>query len=180
VPILFQKGYMKTKANFGRLSITALGVILSCADFVSAAVSSKNINPDNQRTGSVTGKLTGTFGNQVVSGLGETVTLTSSSGGQAVTTKTNAEGRYLFQNVPPGQYVLRTQFEWTTTYVERYEDGTVDRMYVDHSRRLVAQVQVKPRQTSRATNLTVGPTQDGRWAYGGWLLKPHHTVVTND
>jgi hypothetical protein len=170
---------MKSKTNFGRTSLAALGVILCLADFASAAESAKNVSTYNQRTGAVIGKLTGTFGNQVVNGLGETVTLTPSSGGQAITTKTDAEGRYLFQNVPPGQYLLRSQFEWTTTYVERYDDGTVDRMYVDHSRPLVARVQVKPHQTARATNLTVGPTQDGHWAYGGWLSKPHHIVVTD-
>jgi hypothetical protein len=170
---------MKIKTNSKRMAIAALGVILSFADFVSAAESSKNVDPRNQKTGAVIGKLTGTFGNEVVYGFGETVTLTPSSGGQAIATKTDAEGRYLFQNVPPGQYVLRTQFEWTTTYVEHYDDGTIDRMYVDHSRQLVAQVRVRSHETARATNLTVGPTQDGRWAYGGWLLKPHHTVVTD-
>ena len=77
-----------------------------------------------------------------------------------------------------GQYVLRVQFD-DQTYVELHHVATVDRMYVDHSRPLVARVQVKPHQTARATNLTVGPTQDGHCAYGGWLSKPHHTEVTD-
>lgn len=171
---------MKTRANFWRLSLAGLGVVLCLADFVSAAESSKNVATPNQRTGAITGKLTGTFGNQVVYGSGETVTLTPSSNGQAVTTKTNQEGQFLFPNVPPGQYDLRTQFEWTTTYVEEYDDGSVDRMYTDHSRAIVARVRVKPGQTARVTTFTVGPTHDAGWAYGGLLLKPHHTVVSDD
>ena len=81
------------------------------------------------------------------------MTLTPLSGGQATTTKTNEEGRFLFQKVPAGQYELRTQFEWYTTYVEAYDDGTRDRMYVGHSRALVGRVQVKALQTARAKNL---------------------------
>jgi hypothetical protein len=171
---------MKTRANLWRISLAWLGVVLCLADFVSAAESSRNVTPHRQRTGAITGRLTGTFGNRVVYGFGETVTLTPSFNGQAVTTTTNQEGRFLFQNVPPGQYELRTQFEWTTTYVEEYDDGSVDRMYADHSRAIVARVQVKPRQIARVTTFTVGPTHDGGWAYGGLLLKPHHTVVSDD
>jgi len=171
---------MKARANLWRLSLAGLGVVLCLADFVSAAESSKNVTAYSQRTGAITGQLTGTFGNRVVYGFAETVTLTPPSNGQAVTTKTNQEGRFLFQNVPPGQYELRTQFEWTTTYVEEYDDGSVDRMYTDHSRAIVARVQVNPRQTARVTTFTVGPTHDAGWAYGGLLLKPHHTVVSDD
>ena len=104
--------------------------------------------------------------------------LTPLSGGQAITNKTNEEGRFLFQNVPPGQYALRTQFEWYTTYVEAYDDGSRDRMYAGHSRELVGRVQLKPLQTARVTTYTVGPTQDARYAWGGLLFKPHHPVVT--
>jgi hypothetical protein len=143
--------------------------------FVSAAESSKNINTNNQRTGDVTGQLTASFGNQTVYGVAEAVTLTPLSGGQPITTKTNDVGRFLFQNVPLGQYELRTQFEWSTGYVEAYDDGTRDRMWVDHSRTIAGQVQVKPYQTARLTKYTVGPAQDGRWAYGGLVFpRPHH------
>jgi hypothetical protein len=172
---------MKTRANLGRMSPVLLGFVLCFADFVSAAESSKTVNTYHQRTGAVTGQLTGTFGNQVVNAIAEIMTLTPLSGGQAITTKTNELGRFLFQNVPPGQYELRTQFEWSTGYVEAYDDGTRDRMWVDHSRAIAGQVQVKPNQTARVTNYTVGPTQDGGWAYGGLVYpRPHHPLVTCD
>ena len=169
---------MKTKANLGRITLAWLGIVLCFAEFASAADSSKNVNTYNQRTGVVTGQLTATFGNQVVYCWGETVTLTPLSGGQATTTKTNEEGRFLFQNVPAGHYELRTQFEWYTTYVEAYDDGTRDRMYVGHSRALVGQLEVKAHQTARVKNYSIGPTQDARYAWGGLLFKPHRPVVT--
>ena len=169
---------MQTRANLGRITLAGLGIVVCFSDFASATESSKNVNTYNQRTGAVTGQLTATFGNQVVYCWGETVTLTPLSGGQATTTKTNEGGRFLFQNVPAGQYELRTQFEWYTTYVEAYDDGTRDRMYVAHSRALVGRVQVKALQTARVKNYTVGQTQDARYAWGGLLFKPHHPVVT--
>ena len=172
---------MKTRVNFERVPLVLLGVVLCFAGFVSAAESSKSVNPNNQRTGAVTGQLTASFGNQTVYGVAETVTLTPLSGGQPITTKTNDLGRFLFQNVPLGQYELRTQFEWSTGYVEAYDDGTRDRMWVDHSRAIAGQVQVKPHQTARLTKYTVGPAQDGRWAYGGLVFpRPHHPLVTCD
>jgi hypothetical protein len=170
---------MKTRANFGCVPLVLLGVVLCFADFVSAAENSRKVNTNNQTTGAVTGQLTASFGNQTVYGVAETVTLTPLSGGQPLTTKTNDMGRFLFQNVPLGQYELRTQFEWSTGYVEAYDDGTRDRMWIDHSRAIAGQVQVKPHQTARLTKYTVGPAQDGRWAYGGLVFpKPHHPLVT--
>jgi hypothetical protein len=172
---------MKTRANFERISLVLLAAGLCFADFVSAGQSTKNVNTDYQKTGSVTGQLTAAFGNQVVYGIAESVTLTPLSGGQTITTKTNDLGRFLFQNVPPGQYELRTQFEWSTGYVEAYDDGTRDRMWVDHSRAVAGQVQVKPHQTARVTKYTVGPAQEGRWAYGGLVFpRPHHPLITCD
>jgi hypothetical protein len=125
---------MKTRANSRLIPLSVLGVVLCLADLVSAAESAKNVNTYNQRTGAVTGQLTGTFGNQVIYGSAEIITLTPPSGGQPITTKTNEVGRFLFQNVPAGQYILHTQFDWSTGYVEVYDDGTRDRMWADHSR----------------------------------------------
>jgi hypothetical protein len=170
---------MKPRADSGLIPLAMLGVVLGLADFVSAAESAKNVNAYNQSTGAVTGQLTGTFGNQVIYGSAETVTLTPSSGGQPITTKTNEVGRFLFQNVPAGQYILRTQFEWSTGYVEAYDDGTRDRMWVDHSRAIAGRVQIKPHLTAKVINYTTGPTQDARWAYGGLVFPgPHHPLVT--
>lgn len=170
---------MKSRASSGLIPLAVLGVVLWLADFVSAAESSKNVTAYSERTGAVTGQLTGTFGNQVVYGSGETVTLTPSSGGQPITTKTNEVGRFLVQNLPAGQYTLHTQFEWSTGYVEAYDDGTRDRMWVDHSRAVAGLVQIKPHQTAKVTNYTAGPTQDGRWAYGGLVFpRPHHPLVS--
>ena len=172
---------MKTRANLERTTLAVLGVVLCFANFVSAAESSKNLYPSNERTGAVTGQLTATFGSQAVYGVGETVRLTPLSGGQTITTKTNEVGRFLFQNVTPGQYDLRTQFEWSTGYVEAYDDGTRDRMWVDHSRAIVGRVLVKPHQTARVTKYSVGLAQVGRWAYGGLVFpRPHHPLVTCD
>jgi hypothetical protein len=169
---------MKTRANWGRILIAVVGVALGLADAVSAAPGAKDVSTSNQKTGAIAGRLTGAFGNEVVSGANETVTLTPLPGGQAVATKTDAEGRFVFQNLPPGQYELRTRFEWTTSYIEVFDDGTRDRMYADHSKQLVARVQVKAHQTARVTTFSEGETRDTFYAYGGTLSKPHHPVVS--
>src|SRR5260370_34285781 len=119
----------------------ALGVALFLADVVSAANSSKEASAYKNGTGALSGQLSGTFCNQVVYGAGETVTLnplSSGSGGRATSIRTDAEGRFVFAQLPPGQYELRTQLNWTTTYVEVYDDGSTDRLYADHSKQLVA------------------------------------------
>jgi len=92
---------MKTRPKLGRITLAGLGIILCFSDFASAADSSKTVSTYNQRTGAVTGQLTATFGNQVVYGWGETVTLTPLSGGQATTTKTNEGGRFLSRMCQP-------------------------------------------------------------------------------
>ena len=95
---------MKTRANLERTLIAVLGVTLCFADAVSAAERDKKaVSLNNQRTGSVVGRLTTSFRSQVVAGVSEPVTLTPLSGGQAITTKTDADGRFVFQNLPPGQ-----------------------------------------------------------------------------
>jgi len=115
-----------------------------------------------------------------VSGAGETVTLnplSSGSGGRAISIRTDAEGRFVVRDLPPGEYELRTQSNWTTTYVEVYDDGTHDRLYADHSKQLVARVQVKPHQTAHVTIFSEGSIRDAFYAYGGILSKPHHPLV---
>jgi hypothetical protein len=170
---------MKTRANLERTLIAVLGVTLCFADAVSAAERDKKaVSLNNQRTGSVVGRLTTSFRSQVVAGVSEPVTLTPLSGGQAITTKTDADGRFVFQNLPPGQYGFRTRFEWTTTFLETYGDGIQDRQYADHSRDIAGQVQVKPGQTAHIKNYTVGPTVDAFYSYGGSLSRPHHPLVT--
>ena len=171
---------MKSRANLGSITLAGLGIVLCFSDFASAAESSKNVNTYNQRTGAVTGQLTATFGNQVVYCWGETVTLTPLSGGQATTTKTNEEGRFLFQNVSAGQYELKTQLNWTTTYIEVNDDGSSDRMYADHWKELVARVQVKSGQTMHVTTFSEGETRNAFYAYGGTLSRPHHPLVSDD
>jgi hypothetical protein len=170
---------MKTKANLERALIALLGVTLCFAGAVSAAERyNKAASANNQRTGQVIGQLTTTFCDQVVAGAGESVTLTPLSGGQPITTKTDADGRFVFQNVPPGQYGVRTKFEWTTTYLETYDDGIQDRLYTDHSRDIAGQVQVQSGQTAHIKNYSVGSTRDAFYSYGGTLSRPHHPLVT--
>jgi hypothetical protein len=172
---------MKTRAYLERTSLILLGVVLCFADFALAAQSTKVVVPSNQRSGAVTGRLSATFGNQVIYGVAETVTLTPLPGGQAITTKTDEAGRFLFQNVPAGQYAFGTQFEWCTSYIDADDDGGRTRMWVDHSRAITGQVQVKAHQTVHVTKYSVGPAQKGRWAYGGMVFpKPHHPLVTCD
>lgn len=175
---------MKTRTNFGRLVLAVFGVALCLADATSAAERAKTSRTQDHRGGAVSGRLTGTFGNQVVYGAGETVRLTplfaSGSGGQAITIKTDAAGRFLFQGLPPGEYELRTKLNWTTTYIEVNDDGTHDRMYADHWKELVARVRVKPGQTAHVTTFSEGQTRDAFYAYGGTLSKPHHPLVSDD
>ena len=171
---------MKSRANLGSITLAGLGIVLCFSDFASAAESSKNVNTYNQRTGAVTGQLTATFGDQFVYCWGETVTLTPLSGGQATTTKTNEGGRFLFQNVPAGQYELKTQLNWTTTYIEVNDDGSSDRMYADHWKELVARVQVRSGQTIYVTTFSEGETRNAFYAYGGTLSRPHHPLVSDD
>jgi hypothetical protein len=175
---------MKTRTTFGRLVLAVLGAALCLADGMSAAERAKTIRTNDHRASAITGQLTGTFGNQVVYGAGENVTLTpllaSGAGGQATTIKTDAEGRFVFRGLPPGEYELKTQLNWTTTYIEVYDDGTTDRMYADHWKQLVARVQVKPGQTAHVTTFSEGETRNAFYAYGGILSKAHHPLVSDD
>ena len=172
----------RTMASRMGVLIATLGVAFCIASGASAADNARDITTSNQTTGALAGRISGTFGNQVVYGVGETVTLTplfpSGSGGHAITTRTDADGRFAFGGLAPGQYELRTQFSWTTSYVEVYDDGTRDRMYSDHSKQLDARVQVKPKQTARVTTFTESATRDGFYAYGGLLSKAHHPLVS--
>jgi hypothetical protein len=173
---------MRTVASRIGVLIAALGVAFCSVSGVSAAEKARDVSTSNLATGALAGRITGTFGNQVVYGVGETVTLTplfpSGSSGRAITTRTDADGRFAFGGLVPGQYELRTQFDWTTSYIEVYDDGTRDRMYSDHSKQLDARVQVKAKQTARVTTFTESATRDGFYAYGGLLSKAHHPLVS--
>jgi hypothetical protein len=163
---------MKTKSNSGYLFIGMLGVTLFFSNAAFAAQQSKTVSTNRPAPGRVTGQVSGTFGQHVVYDLGEKVTLTPLSGGQPLKTETNIEGRYLFENVPPGLYEFRSRFEWTTSYVDC---GT--RMYVDHSQDLLGRIQVEANRPSRILDYTVGPPHNGFWAYGGIFERPHHPLV---
>ena len=102
---------------------------------------------------------------------------TSGSGGHVLSVKTDGDGRFVFQDLPPGEYEVKTQISWTTSYIEVYDDGTRDRMYADHSKPLVARVQVKPGQKARLTTFSEDSAHDAFYAYGGILSKPHHSLV---
>jgi len=117
-----------------------------------------------------------------VYGAGETVTLTPlvASSGQPIIIKTDVEGRFTFGSLPAGDYELKTQLNWTTTYIEENDDGSTDRMYADHWKPLVARVQVKAGHTAHVTIFSQGETRDAFYAYGGTLSKPHHPLVSED
>ncbi len=174
--------YVKVRTNFGVLIVAVLGVILCFVDAMSAGERPKNVHTQDHRAGAVSGQVTGTFGNQVVYGAGETVTLTPlfASNGQPVTIKTDAEGRFTFGSLPPGEYELKTQLNWTTTYIEENDDGSTDRMYADHWKPLVARVQVKAGHTAHVRIFSQGETRNAFYAYGGTLSKPHHPLVSED
>ena len=173
---------MKTRTNFGQLVLAAVGVALCLAGATSAAERVKTIRAKDHPGGAVSGQLTGTFGNQVVYGAGEAVTLAPlfAPGSQAITIKTDGEGRFVFGGLPPGQYELRTKLNWTTTYIEVNDDGSSDRMYADHWKELVARVQVKSGQTTHVTTFSEGKTHNAFYAYGGTLSRPHHPLVSDD
>jgi hypothetical protein len=117
-----------------------------------------------------------------VYGAGETVTLTPlfASGGQAITIKTDAEGRFAFGGLPPGEYELKTQLNWTTTYIEQNDDGSTGRMYADHWKPVVARVQIKAGRTVHVASFSEGETHNAFYAYGGTLSRPHHPLVSCD
>ena len=172
---------MKVRINFGHLVVAVLGVTLCLADTMSAGERPRNTHrQDHSGGGDVSGQITGTFGNQVVYGAGETVTLTPLSGGQAITIRTDAEGRFLFGGVPPGAYDLKTQLNWTTTYVEECDDGTTERLYADHWEPLGARVQVQAGDTTHIISFSRGGTHNAFYAYGGTLSRPHHPLVSDD
>ena len=175
---------MKIKTNLGHLIVAVLGVTLCLADTMSAGERSKNTHAQDHRGGALSGRLSGTFGDQVVYGAGETVTLTPlfASGGQAITVKTDAEGRFVFGGLPPGEYELKTQLNWTTTYLEVNDDGGTDRWYADHWKQVVGRVQVKSGETAHVTTFTESETHNAFYAY---MLnsffksanRPHHPLV---
>ena len=173
---------MKVRTNFGYLLVAVLGVTLCLADTMSAGERPKNTHTEDYRAGALFGQLAVTFGNQVVYGAGETVTLTPlfTSGGQTITIKTDSEGRFGFGGLLPGEYELRTQLNWTTTYIEVSDDGSTDRMYADHWKQLVARVQVKAGRTAHVTTFSEGETRNAFYAYGGTLSKPHHPLMSDD
>ena len=173
---------VKIRTNLGHLIVAVLGVTLCLADTVLAGERPKNTHTQDHRGGALSGQLSGTFGDQVVYGAGETVTLTPlfASGGQAITIKTDAEGRFAFGSLPPGEYELKTQLNWTTTYIEENDDGSTDRMYADHWKQLVARVQVKAGHTAHVTTFSEGETRNALYAYGGTLSRPHHPLVSDD
>ena len=181
-PTPLRDDYMKIRTNFGHLIVAVLGVTLCLADTMSAGERPKNTHTQDHRGGALSGRLSGTFGNQVVYGAGETVTLTPlfASGGQAITIRTDAEGRFVFGGLPPGPYELKTQLNWTTTYIEECDDGTTERMYADHWKPVVARVQVKAGQTAHVATSSEGETHNAFYAYGGILSRPHHPLVTCD
>ncbi|MBV8214002.1 MAG: hypothetical protein JOZ08_12375 [Verrucomicrobia bacterium] len=173
---------MKVRTNFGHLIVAALGVTLCLADTMSAGERPKNTHTQDQKGGALVGRLSGTFGDQVVYGAGETVKLTPlfASGGQAITIKTDADGRFAFGGLPPGEYQLDTQLNWTTTYVEVCDDGSTERMYADHWKQVVARMQIKAGLTAHVTTFSEGQTRNAFYAYGGTLSRPHHPLVSDD
>jgi hypothetical protein len=174
--------YMKVRTNFGHLLIVVLGVTICLADTMSAGERPKATHTQDHRAGALSGRLTGTFGDQIVYGAGENVTLTPlfASGGQAITIKTDSEGRFAFGGLLPGQYELKSQLNWTTTYIEVSDDGSSDRMYADHWRPVVTRVQVTAGHTAHLTTFSEGATRNAFYAYGGTLSRPHHPLVTDD
>jgi hypothetical protein len=173
---------MKESSYLSRGVLGILGFSLLLAGAALAKDHPRNVSNPNNGMGTVVGRLSGTFSsNQVIYGSGESVILTpvsTNGGARAVTTRTDAEGRFVFQNLPAGEYELRTQLSWTTTYVEVNDDGSTDRMYADHSKSVTARVQAKPNQTVHINTWTEGAVRDSFYAYGGTLSKPHHPLVT--
>ena len=171
---------MKIRINFGHLLVAVLGVTVCLVSTMSAGERPKSTHTQVHRGGDVTGQITGTFANQVVYGAGETVTLTPLSGGQTITIRSDAEGRFLFAGVSPGAYDLKTQLNWTTTYIEECDDGTTERLYADHWEPLGASVQVKAGDTTHIISFSRGGTHNAFYAYGGTLSRPHHPLVNDD
>ena len=156
---------MKTIVNFGY--VAALGVAICFSNVTSAAEKPKHASAESHGLGAVSGRVADYFGDQLVLGVGETVTLTPAAGGPAFTARTDAEGRFMIQGLPSGRYDLRTQLDWTTTYVECYDDGSTDRLYTDHSKQLEMPVQVKPSHTAWVDTFNIRGVRDGFYAYGG-------------
>jgi hypothetical protein len=145
---------------------------------MSAAERYKNANTQDQR-GMVSGQLAEMACSHLVHGVGEAVTLTpiSAAGDRALSTKTDGEGRFTFRDLPGGLYEVKTQVRWTTSYNETYDDGTTDLLYTDHTKLLIARVQVRPGQKARTISFNEGAVRDGFYSYGGILSKPHHPLV---
>jgi hypothetical protein len=82
--------------------------------------------------------------------------------------------------LPPGEYELKTQVNWTTTYIEVNDDGGSDRMYADHWKQVVARVLIKSGQTAHVKTFSEGETRNAFYAYGGTFSRPHHPLVSGD
>jgi hypothetical protein len=173
---------MKVRTNFEHLLVAMLGVTLCLTETMSAGEPPRNTPTRYHTTGALSGRLSGTFGNQVVYGAGEAMTLTPlfASAGRAITIKADSEGRYAFGGLQPGEYELKTQLNWTTTYIEISDDGISDRMYADHWKQVMARVLIKAGRTAHVTSFTEGETRNAFYAYGGTLSRPHHPLVSDD
>ena len=96
-------------------------------------------------------------------------------------TTTDADGRFSITGVPPGDYYLESEINWTTQNLETDDAQRHYYMYRDHQKLVFVQLSVKDNQTNRVSDWNQnGPIQDAGSTYGGLVMHPHHQFLSSD
>jgi hypothetical protein len=87
------------------------------------------------------------------------------------TTTADAEGNFVLRGIPPGDYYLRFEVPWTSSYPGVDDGGNNVTWHVNHSKLAYARISVKNGQTVRVTTFDQrNPQHDGIFAYSGNLF----------
>jgi hypothetical protein len=92
-------------------------------------------------------------------------------------TTADAHGNFSIGGIPPGDYYVESEANWTTSYQALDNDGIETTMLVDHHKFVFARISLKSGQQMRVTQWDQSSrVRDGFYAYGGTLSHPHHQL----
>ncbi|WP_131989558.1 hypothetical protein [Chthoniobacter flavus] len=90
---------------------------------------------------------------------------------------TDGDGNFSFRGIPAGEYYLKGDMPWITTYVSTDDQGISQRLYVSHFKYYFTRITVKDGQTARATQFDQRSRErQTHYAVGGTLYHPPPNV----